>query len=291
MNIIVRSLDDAGLYSSLSPNSSHEPKIFCVLADLLWYYFLFHGKNMIRQHLKMVDSTQLHARGLATTLPPDRWIIVTADEQTAGRGTHNRQWLSPPNSNLYVTFVIPFPRSESEKLFYTSQVAAIATARTLTALGFQPEVKWPNDVTIAGKKVGGILCENMTPDTSLPYSALLIGIGLNVTMDKATCDSLDQPVTSLTVEASQSFDKEEILQALFRELRHCIDQLLNSGFSPFQKELNSMLAFKEEKVCIETDGKLIHGTVRGIDDMRRLQLESRDTILLLANGRLRKVVE
>lgn len=276
--------------SCTNPNpSSEEDPVISSLRSNQHPHQIFVWHNAIRQHFEAVDSTQVQAKRLIDVLPRDRWLILSADEQTAGMGTHSRRWISPPHVNLYVTFLVPFPRKASEKLFYMSQVATIAIARTVRKVGLAPEIKWPNDLMLHEKKVGGILCEDKTPDLPGDYSVLLIGIGLNVNMDKSLCDSLDQPVTSLCVDAQKTFDKEVILPQLYLDLRNCFDQLLHDGFSSFQEELNSMLAFKGERVIIDKkDGDSLQGTFIGIDEMGRMKLELFDkTIAVLDDGRLR----
>ena len=140
------------------------------------------------------------------------------------------------------------------------------------------------------KKVAGILCENKTPDTNGGYSVVLLGIGLNVNMEQSVCESLDQPATSLSIEAKGRFDKERILPLLYQESRKCIDRLLGHGFSDFFEELKSMMAFQGETVIVDRDDKgPVEGVFIGIDEMGRMKLRRADTqIILLQDGRIRK---
>ena len=275
---------------SFQDSSCEEDRVLCVLQSSPYPHEIQHWHGAVRQHFSIVDSTQIQAGSLINVLPQDRWLILSAEEQTAGRGSHNRRWASPPRVNLYVTFVLPFPKKSSEKLFFVSQVANIAVARTVKKFGFDPEIKWPNDLMLNKKKVSGILSENKTLDGAADYSALLIGIGLNVNMDKSVGESLDQPVTSLSVEANRLFEKEEILPFLYQDLKECIGQLLEKGFSDFHHELNSMLAFKGETIIVDRDvGEPLQGIFVGIDEMGRMKLQvTQDKIISIQDGRIRK---
>jgi BirA family biotin operon repressor/biotin-[acetyl-CoA-carboxylase] ligase len=245
----------------------------------------------IRQHFQVVDSTQIQAEKLVNHLPKDTWLILSAEEQIAGRGTHKRRWVSPPQGNLYVTFLVPFPKKDSEKLFFIAQIATIAVSRTVKKLGLEPEIRWPNDLMLNKKKVSGTLCENRTPNGGGDYSALLIGVGLNVNMDESLCNGLDQPVVSLSIEANKVFDKEKILPLLYQDVRECVDQVQRFGFSSFHEELNSMLIFRGEPIIVDReDGQSLLGFFVGIDEMGRmkLRLANNQVVLLHDAKRIRK---
>lgn len=254
-------------------------------------YYISHLGDSIRYHFGIVDSTQMRARQLLSHRTDEQWFVISAEEQMEGKGTYGRPWHSPAHDNLYVTFILPFPECQSEKLFFISQVATIAVARTLKQFGCQPEIKWPNDVMLNKKKVGGILCETTTPISGETQYALLLGVGLNVNMEQAQCDMCNQPVSSLAVEAKRPFDKEQVLSALDMNLKICIRQLLEKDFASFRDELNSMLAFKNELVTIETRDmeQSFKGTFVGIDEVGRMRLLVDDTVITLDDGRIRHI--
>lgn len=244
--------------------------------------------GVIHQHFEMVDSTQDQVKLLVDYLPHDTWVILSSEEQTKGRGTHGRSWLSPPHVNIYATFMIPFPKLE-DKFALVSQISALAISRTLKRLDLYPEIKWPNDVLLNGKKISGTLSEFLTPSSCTDRSVCLIGVGLNVNMQKSLCDSLDQPVTSLFLEAKREFDTQEVLAILYEELRDCIDQFLTHDTSYFTTELNMMMAFKGKLVIIDIDGKPpLQGIFEGIDDSGKMKLRCEDgSLVILHEGRIR----
>ncbi len=273
-----------------SASAVHRDPLMDALEKSKFAHTISYLNGDLRQHFPLIDSTQIWAKELVDSIiHQENWLVITAEEQIAGRGTHDRRWLSPPEVNLYVTFVLPFPNEESKKVFFVSQVTAIAVARTVKEYGINPEIKWPNDLMLGKKRVSGMLCQAIDA-VHEENSALLIGIGLNVNMGRELCDSLDQPVTSLLCEAGRTFDKEEILSRLHNNLKQCIQDLKTQGFSCFLDELNSLLAFKKEKIIIDNkDESPISGIFLGIDEMGRMQLQKEDgEIIVLDNGRIRR---
>lgn len=248
-------------------------------------------RGLVHQHFERVDSTQVQARLLVNLLPHDTWVILSAEEQTAGQGTHNRRWISPPRVNLYATFLFSLPRDERMPRIF--QVAAIAVARTLQEFGLQPQIKWPNDVLLNRKKACGILCELMTHAEDPHRYTCLAGIGLNINMEKELCDSLDQPVTSMFVESGKTFSIHDVTTRVFHRLQDCVNQFCQPGndLSPFFAELDRMLAFKGETVSIEPEedpsSPPVQGKFLGITRDGFLKLEVDGTVCTFGDGRLK----
>jgi BirA family biotin operon repressor/biotin-[acetyl-CoA-carboxylase] ligase len=119
-----------------------------------------------RVHHRLTDSTNERARELAAAGAP-HGTLVTADEQSAGRGRQGRAWTAPPGSALLMSVVL---RDFSEVL---PLAAAVAVCE---ALPVEAQIKWPNDVWIDGRKVAGILVEARPQE-----GWAVLGIGLNVT--------------------------------------------------------------------------------------------------------------
>lgn len=130
-------------------------------------------------HHESVDSTNALAKQLAEE-GATHGTTVTADEQTAGRGRQGRQWIAPPGESLLMSVIV---RPMVPRLQLAPLAAGLAVADVCEELaGVQPKVKWPNDVLIDGRKVAGILLE-ARPDPELERSWMVIGIGLNTSLD------------------------------------------------------------------------------------------------------------
>ena len=122
-----------------------------------------------RVHLRVTDSTNERARALAAAGAP-HGTLVTADEQSAGRGRQGRAWSAPARSAVLMSVVL---RELRESL---PLAAAVAVCEALPA---DAQIKWPNDVWIGGRKVAGILVEGRPQE-----GWAVLGIGLNVTTDE-----------------------------------------------------------------------------------------------------------
>lgn len=118
--------------------------------------------------LDKTPSTQLYAHELVAQNRAADHIAIVADMQTAGRGRFRREWMSPPG-NLYTSLVMA-DENRDPRLSY---VAAVAVAETLISFGINPQIKWPNDVLVDGKKIAGILIE-------YAKDFVIIGIGINI---------------------------------------------------------------------------------------------------------------
>lgn len=126
-----------------------------------------------RRHFRRTDSTNARLRDLAQSGAP-HGTLVTADEQTAGRGRQGRTWTAPPRKALLLSLLI---RQPPRILSLAAGVAVVETAEALTQS--EARVKWPNDVLIDGRKVAGILVEGRPQE-----GWAILGIGLNVALSE-----------------------------------------------------------------------------------------------------------
>jgi BirA family transcriptional regulator, biotin operon repressor / biotin---[acetyl-CoA-carboxylase] ligase len=160
--------------------------------------------------------------------------VVIADSQTAGRGRLSRTWFSPPGANLYCSIILRAtrpPERLTEWLSWLPLISALATAEAIEQVSsVHVSVKWPNDLLISERKVGGILCESGTGIRSDPFQ--IIGIGINVNGDQGDwpadlCDS----ATSIWQERKMVVDRNRLLAQLLLELEQCLDELATHGTS------------------------------------------------------------
>jgi BirA family biotin operon repressor/biotin-[acetyl-CoA-carboxylase] ligase len=158
--------------------------------------------------------------------------VVAADSQTAGRGRLSRTWFSPPGANLYCSIILRMMRPPdrlTEWLSWLPLISALAAAEAIEQVSStNVSVKWPNDLLISERKVGGILCESGTGMRSGPFQ--IIGIGINVNVDHADwpadlCDS----ATSIWQERRIVVDRNRLLAQLLLELEQCLDELAAHG--------------------------------------------------------------
>ena len=124
-----------------------------------------------------LDSTMDEAARLAEDGTAEGATVV-AEVQTAGRGRFGRTWVSPAG-NLWMSILL---RPSLDSLRYLSILSGVASARAITSTtGLPVTLKWPNDLRIGGRKVGGVLVENSLSGSTVRHA--IIGIGINVSLD------------------------------------------------------------------------------------------------------------
>ena len=128
-----------------------------------------------------INSTNDKAKSMAADGALDA-TIITADEQTSGRGRYGRSFFSPSESGLYMSIIIR-PKTESSDVMYTV-AAAVAVRRVLSEYNEKAKIKWVNDVYVEDKKICGILCEAVSDLESGAVSAVICGIGINLSAPK-----------------------------------------------------------------------------------------------------------
>jgi BirA family biotin operon repressor/biotin-[acetyl-CoA-carboxylase] ligase len=154
-----------------------------------------------RVHFRTTDSTNTRARELAAAGAP-HGTLVTADEQTAGRGRQGRTWVAPPGDAVLMSLVL----RDFDPLLPLAAAVAVAEA-----VGSRAQIKWPNDVWIEGRKVSGILIEGRPQE-----GWAVLGIGVNV-RTREFPDELREIATSLALARIET-TREEVLAALVQRL-------------------------------------------------------------------------
>lgn len=147
--------------------------------------------------------------------------VLVAEEQTAGRGRRDRGWSAPAHSSLMVSAVVR-PRVDPSQWGWLPLLTAVAVAEVVGFAGVaRPEVKWPNDVLVGGRKIAGVLCEVVPEDgpaaTLRPGPAVVAGWGLNVSQ---SADELpDAGATSLLLEGAHT-DRAALLRHALHRWSH-----------------------------------------------------------------------
>jgi BirA family biotin operon repressor/biotin-[acetyl-CoA-carboxylase] ligase len=233
---------------------------------------MYKTKNIRFISFDTIDSTSDWAKKNTELLNPDDFTCITAQTQTAGRGRFNRTWYSPKGQNVYCTFYFTIP-TPCSYLPHIAQTLSLSTAVVLKKKGFQPEIKWPNDILLCGKKVSGVLCEL---NTFSDHIKVFIGIGLNVNMSEEDLAKVGQPATSLAQISGQNWNLDEILTPLIFQYLSDLDTLSQGGFNAFYEKFNSLLAFKGESITCNlipnSEAQKVQGTCTSIDQQGRLEL-------------------
>ncbi len=161
---------------------------------------------MIIEHLAKVDSTNEYIKKY---LKKRKDALVRADEQTAGKGTKGRSFISQ-KGGLYLS-KLTFHEGLAVKDAWSIMVdSAMAVVKTLLAFNVQPQIKWPNDIWVNGKKICGILIQNGFCGDMVDYS--LVGIGVNVNNEIA------DEIKDIAISLKQALGKEISVESFFLSL-------------------------------------------------------------------------
>ena len=171
--------------------------------------------------------------------------ICLTESQTKGRGRNSKEWQSPKYENIYMS--ISFSTNQDLKFFSSfSLVTALSVQKALTKHKFDTKIKWPNDIYINSKKVGGILIETLSKDKN---NIVVVGIGLNVFMKSNL--KIDREWTSLILEnESMSIDRNKIISDIANELLIDKKTFEERGFGVFSNEFNDLNILKNKKVFL-----------------------------------------
>jgi BirA family transcriptional regulator, biotin operon repressor / biotin---[acetyl-CoA-carboxylase] ligase len=225
--------------------------------------------EIVRRHFPSLDSTNNWAKQNAQQLDRNCLTLVTASEQTAGRGRFSRRWISPANQNIYATFCL-FVEKHRIDIGNLPQVLAMSAAKTLKDLGFETKLKWPNDVLIQGKKIAGILSETTPLSDEL---CVILGIGINVNMPQEILDQIDLPAISLVALDGVQRDVEEVLGLLQKNFVEALDLFLEEGFHPFLLDYRDSMAYDVGDPIRFHDNRVVRkGVFLGINEDGSLKM-------------------
>ena len=216
--------------------------------------------NILR--FETLDSTNTEAARQARQGAAEG-VCVVADEQTGGKGRQGRSWTSNQGAGVYMSLILR-PAMAPAQLPLITLAAAVAVYEVLSK-GFliEPDIKWPNDILVSGKKICGILAEAVETPTGL---AVILGIGINLQTPP------DENSTSINAETSFRTTRDEALQAVLSEFAELYDQLAASPASILKMwtERSSYASGLNVRVTL-SDG-IIEGMTDGLEDSGALRV-------------------
>ena len=172
-------------------------------------------------HFPTIDSTNNFAKQNILQFDPSALTVISATTQTEGRGRYKRVWVSP-EGNVCLTFVL---FDDTLDPFFATQLASLAVDDMLHEYGVESVIKWPNDLVVKSKKIGGILTEKSE-------QALIIGIGLNVSLNSQDVAALEKSATSIYLETNALYSASSLIHKIVEKfhkrihLRSSDDQLI-----------------------------------------------------------------
>lgn len=204
------------------------------------------------------DSTMDIAHRLAAGGEPEGSVVV-AEGQAQGRGRLGRKWVSPKGKGIYLSVILR-PALPLSSVAHVTLMAAVAAARaTESSLGRRPQIKWPNDILLAGRKVGGILTELSAELNRVRY--VIIGIGLNV----HAFAHLPAHATSLVQETGGRVNRLELARALLVELDRVYEIFLTQGIAPVLEAWRGFAEFLGHRIRVALQNRTVDGQAMDVD--------------------------
>ena len=226
--------------------------------------------------LAVTDST--NAQLLASDAGKDPQALL-AEFQSAGRGRRGRAWVSPFGANLYLSLAWSF-ETWPARLTALPLAVGVACTRALPEL-HNLKLKWPNDLVLDGKKLGGILIEQRGEAGGACRT--IIGVGLNVAMQARQGRKIEQSWTSLQA-AGLEVSRNALAAELLSRLIEALLTFEQKGFAPFATEWQQRDLTLNQKIQISGAHENHTGIARGVDDDGALKLESRGKIQRVLSG-------
>ena len=223
-------------------------------------------------YFETLDSTQTYLKERYQELN-DRTVVI-ADEQTKGRGRFDRTWISQPGG-LY--FSILLKPNKADFLANLTQLMALCVCQAAEKYGVQPNLKWPNDVQVNGKKLCGILSEAIAQNGQI--ACLILGAGINIAQKDLS--HVGQPAVSLR-ELGVSVDKQNFLQEVLNLFLQSYPVVLAEGFAVIRPAYMERFPFIGQQIAVKNGSCALTGTAQ--------DLSPRGTLLLQTSGGTREIL-
>lgn len=227
--------------------------------------------NIIK--LDAINSTNDYLKGLLQQQFVENFTIVTAENQTNGRGQMGSEWSVEGGKNLTFSVLVKDLLLEINQIFHLNVAVAVSIIEALSFLEIKElAIKWPNDILAEGKKIGGILIENSIKSDGEIFS--IIGIGLNV--NQRNFENLPK-ASSLSALIHRDLDKNAVLVSIIECLNRNISLILNKNTNSLWDKYHSCLYKKEIPMPFENlQGNKFMGIIKGVDKSGKLQVMLED---------------
>jgi BirA family transcriptional regulator, biotin operon repressor / biotin---[acetyl-CoA-carboxylase] ligase len=215
------------------------------------------GKRDIHRYVS-TDSTNNRAKELAAHGAAEG-VLVIAEEQARGRGRLERPWFSPGGKNIYASFIMrpSLPPSTASRLVLL--VAVTAAEALMETTGLAATVKWPNDILVGGRKMGGILLEMSVEMDAIDYIVIGLGINVNSTAEQFPQD-IRKKTTSVLRETGKPFSRVLLLCRFLELFEQGYNALGKSGFESVIIRWKALTDIVGKQATIRT----INGTYKGV---------------------------
>lgn len=244
------------------------------------------GKHIY--HFLKTDSTNRVAMELGNAAEPEGTVVL-AEEQTAGRGRAGRAWHSERGTGIYVTLLLRPRISPVQAPLLTMMAGLSARAAIQSQTGLTVDLKWPNDLILGGKKLGGILTEMVAEPSQVRF--VIVGIGINANQEKFPAE-LATTATSLRVQTARAQSRMELLVKLLREFETDYNRFLSEGSASVTQRFEAVSSYaKGKRVSVSNGAETYAGVTAGLsrEGLLQVERESGDIVTVIA-GDVREAV-
>lgn len=232
-------------------------------------------------YFEEVESTQTIAHQLAREGVQDGTLVIS-EEQTAGKGRMQRNWDSAKGKGIWMTIIVRPNLLPHQAPQYTL-VTAVSLVMAMKSLykNFSPEIKWPNDILINGRKCAGILTEMLAEMDRV--DGLLVGIGINVNQAPSDFpEELNNIATSISIEEGNKVDRAKLVAEILKYLEMYTDEYVENGFKAIKKLWEEHSGTIGKRIKATTLREVIEGVAIGITDDGVLEIQ-------MDHGEIKKV--
>src|SRR5262245_37360872 len=227
---------------------------------------LVDGNRIVGRDIRVFEKTN-STNDVAEKLARDgvkEGAVIFAEAQTQGRGRLGRRWLSPPRRGLWFSVLLR-PDLRPQAATQLTVAAATALVRAIRGqTGLNPDIKWPNDILIRGRKVAGVLTELSAELDHIKH--LILGIGLDVNQLAGDFPpELRKLATSLRIETGRELHRAELAAAILRELDADYRRIRRQCFDEIADEWHAGCSTLGRRVSIRIGGRVLQGHAEALD--------------------------
>jgi BirA family biotin operon repressor/biotin-[acetyl-CoA-carboxylase] ligase len=280
----INNLRESGFEIIASPHRGYElissPEKF-VAEDL---ESRVHEKQLIGKRIRVMDSTTStndEAIKYAFSQGPEG-LVVLSESQTQGRGRMGRKWSSPEGKGLWFSVLLR-PRLTANECTQLTVAAAVSLRRAINEFtGATPDIKWPNDLLVKGRKIAGILTEMQAELDCVKYVIIGVGVNVNQSSDEFP-EHLRETATSLKNITGVPISRTALAEAILREMDKDYKRITHGRFEEIAQEWANNCGTLDKDVDIQTGHRRITGRAESLDEAGALLVRTQ-------HGRIERVV-
>ena len=227
-----------------------------------------------------LDSTNEEAKTRAEKGAAEGTVII-ADYQTAGKGRMGRTWIAQKGMNLSMSIILRPETVPGDTAQLTLLIGMVICNTLKKNYSVEANIKWPNDIILNGKKIGGILLESKIESNKVKF--VVLGIGMNVN-NEIFSDELKQKASSLRLETDRKFDISELVAIFLDEFQILYNNFLQKGFQAFVEEYNALCINVSRQIKFTQNNEEFTGTCLRVSETGDLVVEQETGEIMYVNS-------